>query len=230
MSAEIRWLRILLIPAGVRISALAPTKVSMRSENSMNLKPIGRSNSTSKSTSLSVVFVPFAYEPNIPILRTPYSIFSCWRFAFSIFSRISLFMFSIPSQRKFFETPRELLLWWHSFGLFIGNSDTILEILFAIERPYYFFACGGTVTFCLLSFKQRHYAICFAPYQINTIEKPALSHPMTIHSCKLKSILLKLDPGLLEKIKVIAHKRGLSYNAMMRYLLSKGIEKEIREG
>jgi predicted DNA binding CopG/RHH family protein len=46
---------------------------------------------------------------------------------------------------------------------------------------------------------------------------------------KLKSISLKLDPGLLEKIKVIAHKRGLSYNALMRYLLSKGIEKEIKE-
>jgi len=46
----------------------------------------------------------------------------------------------------------------------------------------------------------------------------------------LKSISLKLDPGLLEKIKIIARKRGLSYNAMMRYILSKGIEKEIREG
>ena len=52
----------------------------------------------------------------------------------------------------------------------------------------------------------------------------------TFKRSKLKSISLKLDPGLLEKIKVIAHKRGLSYNAMMRYLLSKGIEKEIREG
>ena len=46
---------------------------------------------------------------------------------------------------------------------------------------------------------------------------------------KLKSISLKLDPGLLERIRVVAHKRGLSYNAMMRYLLSKGIEREIRE-
>jgi len=46
---------------------------------------------------------------------------------------------------------------------------------------------------------------------------------------KLKSISLKLDPGLLKKIRIIAHKRGLSYNAMIRYLLSKGIEKEIRE-
>ena len=52
----------------------------------------------------------------------------------------------------------------------------------------------------------------------------------TFKRSKLKSISLKLDPGLLEKIKVIAHKRGLSYNAMMRYLLSKGIEKEIKEG
>ncbi len=46
---------------------------------------------------------------------------------------------------------------------------------------------------------------------------------------KLKSVSVKLDPGLLEKIKVIAHKRGLSYNALIRYLLSKGIEREIKE-
>ena len=52
----------------------------------------------------------------------------------------------------------------------------------------------------------------------------------TFKRSKLKSISLKLDPGLLEKIKVIAHKRGLSYNALMRYLLSKGIEREIKEG
>jgi predicted DNA binding CopG/RHH family protein len=46
---------------------------------------------------------------------------------------------------------------------------------------------------------------------------------------KLKPISLKLDPNLLERIRVVAHKRGLSYNAMIRYLLSKGIEREIRE-
>jgi vacuolar-type H+-ATPase subunit C/Vma6 len=46
---------------------------------------------------------------------------------------------------------------------------------------------------------------------------------------KLKPISLKLDPNLLEKIRVVAHKRGLSYNAMIRYLLSKGIEREIKE-
>jgi predicted DNA binding CopG/RHH family protein len=45
---------------------------------------------------------------------------------------------------------------------------------------------------------------------------------------KLKSVSLKLDPSMLEKIKVIAHKRGLSYNALIRYLLSKGIEKELK--
>ena len=45
---------------------------------------------------------------------------------------------------------------------------------------------------------------------------------------KLKSVSLKLDPGMLEKIKVIAHKRGLSHNALIRYLLSKGIENELR--
>ena len=46
---------------------------------------------------------------------------------------------------------------------------------------------------------------------------------------KLKSISLKLDPNLLERIRVVAHKRGLSYNAMIRYILSKGIEREIKQ-
>ena len=36
---------------------------------------------------------------------------------------------------------------------------------------------------------------------------------------KLKPISLKLDPNLLERIRVVAQKRGLSYNAMIRYLL-----------
>lgn len=51
----------------------------------------------------------------------------------------------------------------------------------------------------------------------------------TFKRAKLKSVSLKLDPGLLEKIKVIAHKRGLSYNALIRYLISKGIERELKE-
>ena len=46
---------------------------------------------------------------------------------------------------------------------------------------------------------------------------------------KLKSVSLKLDPHTLEKIKVVARKRGLSYNALIRYLLSKGLEKELKE-
>jgi len=50
----------------------------------------------------------------------------------------------------------------------------------------------------------------------------------TFERPKLKSVSLKLDPGMLEKIKVIARKRGLSYNALIRYLLSKGIEKELK--
>ena len=32
----------------------------------------------------------------------------------------------------------------------------------------------------------------------------------TFKKAKLKSVSLKLDPGLLERLKVIAHKRGLS--------------------
>lgn len=51
----------------------------------------------------------------------------------------------------------------------------------------------------------------------------------TFKRAKLKSVSLKLDPGLLERLKVVAHKRGLSYNALIRYLLSKGIERELKE-
>ncbi len=46
---------------------------------------------------------------------------------------------------------------------------------------------------------------------------------------KLQSVSLKLDPHTLGKIKVVARKRGLSYNALIRYLLSKGLERELRE-
>ncbi len=45
---------------------------------------------------------------------------------------------------------------------------------------------------------------------------------------KLKSISLKIDPNTLEKIKVVARKRGLSYNAFIRYLLSRGLENELK--
>ncbi len=46
---------------------------------------------------------------------------------------------------------------------------------------------------------------------------------------KLQSVSLKLDPYTLGKIKVVARKRGLSYNALIRYLLSKGLERELKE-
>lgn len=51
----------------------------------------------------------------------------------------------------------------------------------------------------------------------------------TFKRAKLKSVSLRLDPGLLDKVRVIARKRGLSYNALIRYLLSKGIERELKE-
>ena len=44
---------------------------------------------------------------------------------------------------------------------------------------------------------------------------------------KLTPVTLKFDPIVLQKIKMLAKKRGLSYNAYIRYLLSKSIEKEI---
>lgn len=46
---------------------------------------------------------------------------------------------------------------------------------------------------------------------------------------RLESISLKIDPGLLNKARVIANKRGLSYNAMIRYILSKGIDRELKD-
>jgi Ribbon-helix-helix protein, copG family./Protein of unknown function (DUF3680). len=45
---------------------------------------------------------------------------------------------------------------------------------------------------------------------------------------KLKSVSLKIDPQMLEKIKAIARKRGLSYNALIRDLISKGLERELK--
>ena len=44
---------------------------------------------------------------------------------------------------------------------------------------------------------------------------------------KLTPVTLKFDPMVLKKIKMLAKKRGLSYNAYIRYLLSKSIEKEM---
>ena len=44
---------------------------------------------------------------------------------------------------------------------------------------------------------------------------------------KLTPVTLKFDPLVLKKIKMLARKRGLSYNAYIRYLLAKGIEDEM---
>ena len=46
---------------------------------------------------------------------------------------------------------------------------------------------------------------------------------------KLTPVTLKFDPLVLKKIKMLARKRGLSYNAYIRYLLSKTIENEIAQ-
>ncbi|MEA3360834.1 MAG: CopG family antitoxin [Thermodesulfobacteriota bacterium] len=43
----------------------------------------------------------------------------------------------------------------------------------------------------------------------------------------LKTVTLKFDPLILQKIKMLAKKRGLPYSAYIRYLLSKSIEDEI---
>ena len=44
---------------------------------------------------------------------------------------------------------------------------------------------------------------------------------------KLTPVTLKFDPLLLKKLKMLARKRGVSYNAYIRLLLAKGIEKEM---
>ena len=44
---------------------------------------------------------------------------------------------------------------------------------------------------------------------------------------KLTPITLKFDPLVLKKIKMLARKRGISYNAYIRYLIAKSVEKEM---
>ena len=44
---------------------------------------------------------------------------------------------------------------------------------------------------------------------------------------KLTPVTLKFDPLTLKKIKMLAKKRGLSYNAYIRYLLARSIESEL---
>lgn len=49
----------------------------------------------------------------------------------------------------------------------------------------------------------------------------------TFQRPKLKPVTLKFDPLVLKKIKMLAKKRGISYNAYIRYLLAKSIEDEM---
>ncbi len=44
---------------------------------------------------------------------------------------------------------------------------------------------------------------------------------------ELKPVTIKFDPLVLKKIKMLAKKRGISYNAYIRYLLAKSIEAEM---
>jgi predicted HicB family RNase H-like nuclease len=45
----------------------------------------------------------------------------------------------------------------------------------------------------------------------------------------LKPLSIKIDPNMFRKIKAMAKKKGLTYNAYIRLLLSEGLEKEFRE-
>jgi predicted DNA binding CopG/RHH family protein len=44
---------------------------------------------------------------------------------------------------------------------------------------------------------------------------------------KLTPVTLKFDPLVLKKIKMLASKRGISYNTYIRYLIAKSVEKEM---
>ena len=44
---------------------------------------------------------------------------------------------------------------------------------------------------------------------------------------KLIPVTVKFDPLVLKKIKMLAKKRGIPYNAYIRYLLARGVEDEI---
>jgi predicted DNA binding CopG/RHH family protein len=47
---------------------------------------------------------------------------------------------------------------------------------------------------------------------------------------RLTPVTLKFDPLVLKKIKMLANKRGISYNAYIRYLLAKSVERELLPG
>ncbi len=49
----------------------------------------------------------------------------------------------------------------------------------------------------------------------------------TFRRPNLKPVTLKLDPIVLKKLKMLARKRGIPYNAYIRYLLSKDVEEEM---
>jgi len=49
----------------------------------------------------------------------------------------------------------------------------------------------------------------------------------TFERPRLTPVTLKFDPLVLKKVKMLARKRGISYNAYIRLLLAKGVEKEI---
>jgi predicted DNA binding CopG/RHH family protein len=49
----------------------------------------------------------------------------------------------------------------------------------------------------------------------------------TFQRPRLTPVTVKFDPLVLRKIKMLAKKRGIPYNAYIRYLLAKGVEDEI---
>ena len=44
---------------------------------------------------------------------------------------------------------------------------------------------------------------------------------------KLTPVTMKFDPLVLDKIKMLARKRGISYSSYIRYLIAKSVEQEM---
>jgi predicted HicB family RNase H-like nuclease len=80
----------------------------------------------------------------------------------------------------------------------------------------------------LPTFKTQEEEISFwAKHSISEYWEDLDESADTFKRPKLTPVTLKFDPLVLKKLKMLARKRGVSYNAYIRLLLAKGVEKEI---
>jgi predicted DNA binding CopG/RHH family protein len=59
--------------------------------------------------------------------------------------------------------------------------------------------------------------------EIKSVVEKAREHSGVVFT----PVTLKFDPLVLKKIKMLARKRGISYNSYIRYLVAKSVEKEM---